>query len=235
MAMTRLLLYKPEQSYGELSNFFMLRTPVHFMGKQFSSTEHLFQFRKFVFDGASPASMEFAELVRCADTPYKAKLLASQRASNRWGWMKPINDIIEQYRAKGVSLRSDWESVKVDVMRECLLLKFESDLHCREILLQTGEVELVEHSPVDRFWGGGGDGSGKNMLGLLLQDVRRYIQDSPVLRNPSSGVPVSEHSLPSNRGTCQAFCRSEDSSTTVSKRPAPFPLSEDKTRSLLKK
>lgn len=39
-------------------------------------------------------------------------------------------------------------------------------------LLSTGTREIVEFSEKDAYWGNGGDGSGKNRLGVLLMEVR---------------------------------------------------------------
>ena len=40
------------------------------------------------------------------------------------------------------------------------------------LLLATGDSVIVEHTEADAFWGDGGDGSGKNMLGRILMEVR---------------------------------------------------------------
>jgi predicted NAD-dependent protein-ADP-ribosyltransferase YbiA (DUF1768 family) len=40
----------------------------------------------------------------------------------------------------------------------------------------TGEAPLVEESPTDSFWGVGTKGTGKNMLGTLLMQVRRQLR-----------------------------------------------------------
>ena len=33
-------------------------------------------------------------------------------------------------------------------------------------------VQIMEHTEKDAYWGDGGDGSGKNMLGRILMEVR---------------------------------------------------------------
>lgn len=38
--------------------------------------------------------------------------------------------------------------------------------------METGNRELIEHTEKDRYWGDGGDGSGKNRLGFLLMKLR---------------------------------------------------------------
>lgn len=57
-------------------------------------------------------------------------------------------------------------------MREAIRFKFTNHEDIKEILLSTGEDELVEDSPIDYYWGIGADGTGKNMLGKLLMELR---------------------------------------------------------------
>lgn len=71
-------------------------------------------------------------------------------------------------------LRADWETVKLDVMKELLILKFQQP-KMRELLLATGNVELIENNTwMDVFWGVC-KGKGENHLGRLLMEVRYEI------------------------------------------------------------
>ena len=36
-------------------------------------------------------------------------------------------------------------------------------------------MQIVEHTKNDAYWGDGGDGSGRNMLGRILMEVRRRL------------------------------------------------------------
>jgi predicted NAD-dependent protein-ADP-ribosyltransferase YbiA (DUF1768 family) len=45
-------------------------------------------------------------------------------------------------------------------------------------LLATGDAILIEHTRNDDYWADGGDGSGKNKLGLLLMQVREELKNS---------------------------------------------------------
>ena len=46
----------------------------------------------------------------------------------------------------------------------------------RAMLLGTGEAKLVEHTANDDYWDDGGDGTGKNVLGRILIDVREELR-----------------------------------------------------------
>jgi ribA/ribD-fused uncharacterized protein len=69
-------------------------------------------------------------------------------------------------RSRKEPLRRDWESVKVDIQHDDLT----------KLLLSTGDAKLVEHTTNDSYWGDGGDGSGKNMLGQILMEVREQLK-----------------------------------------------------------
>lgn len=71
-----------------------------------------------------------------------------------------------------VTLRPDWEKVKYQVMLECVKAKFEQHTDLQDLLLSTGDEEIVENSPIDSYWGCGADGKGQNMLGKVLMQVR---------------------------------------------------------------
>jgi ribA/ribD-fused uncharacterized protein len=79
---------------------------------------------------------------------------------------------------RSVTLRDDWEEVKIATMAEVLWEKFgRSPLI--ERLLETGEQTLIEgNSWGDQFWGAtwndNGDLEGRNVLGRLLMLIRDY-------------------------------------------------------------
>ena len=81
-----------------------------------------------------------------------------------------------------VALRSDWESVKEDVMFLGLCLKF-ADEQLADWLLETGDEELVEGTTWhDNEWGNCScpkctNIEGKNKLGKLLMRVRDMIKE----------------------------------------------------------
>ena len=75
-------------------------------------------------------------------------------------------------RSSPAAVRADWASAKVDVMRVALRAKFTQHAAARELLMSTGRARLVENSPNDYVWGNGRDGTGSNLLGVLLAELR---------------------------------------------------------------
>jgi N-glycosidase YbiA len=79
-------------------------------------------------------------------------------------------------RSRTLTLRGDWESVKVDVMRRAVRAKFEQHPDLAALLIGTGDARIVEHTRNDAFWGDAGDGSGANMLGCVLMEIRAQLR-----------------------------------------------------------
>ena len=74
-------------------------------------------------------------------------------------------------RGRKVTLRPDWEYIKIDVMEACLREKFKNPT-LRRLLLDTGDAELIEGNYWnDTFWGVC-RGQGRNELGKLLMKLR---------------------------------------------------------------
>lgn len=73
---------------------------------------------------------------------------------------------------KRVTLRKDWDGMKVAVMESLLFSKFRGNFELGQRLIQTGDAELVEgNNWGDTYWGVC-NGSGQNWLGVLLMKVR---------------------------------------------------------------
>lgn len=75
-------------------------------------------------------------------------------------------------------LRPDWEEIKDEVMLQVLRMKFSQNPEIAKELLATGDAILIKHTRNDDYWADGGDGSGKNKLGLLLMKVREELKNS---------------------------------------------------------
>ena len=75
-------------------------------------------------------------------------------------------------------LRPDWEEVKDEVMLQALRMKFSQNPDIAKELMATGDAILIEHTRIDAYWSDGGDGSGKNKLGLLLMQVREELKNA---------------------------------------------------------
>jgi hypothetical protein len=73
----------------------------------------------------------------------------------------------------------NWNAMKLNWMKTCLEAKFKHR-EMAEALLKTGVNPLIEASKSDAFWGIGKKENGKNMLGLLLMQLRERLQKEGV-------------------------------------------------------
>lgn len=140
--------YRTRDPFGCFSNF--SKHPIELDGKIWDTTEHYFQAKKFE---GHPDEEE----VRLTPTPMQAAKMGRERS-------RP--------------LRSDWENVKEDIMLAALKAKFTQYPDLQEVLLETGDAFLIEHTANDSYWGNGGDDSGKNRLGHLLMQLREELQEN---------------------------------------------------------
>lgn len=75
-------------------------------------------------------------------------------------------------KGRTVTLRADWESEKINIMRDICRIKFESNRELKNSLIRTAGYELVEGNWwKDYFWGVC-DGRGRNELGKILMSLR---------------------------------------------------------------
>lgn len=81
--------------------------------------------------------------------------------------------------------RTDWYQIREDIMLEILRAKFKQHDDLRELLLATGDAYLIENNSRDAFWADGGDGKGKNRLGILLMQLRGELGGIGVVSKPA--------------------------------------------------
>lgn len=147
------LMFKPfyfnrAVKYGPalgLSNFSLHSVSIPNFGT-FPTAEACFQAFK------DPNNNEYVERLVRARTPSIAKSIGSKS-----------------------NIRSDWDQIKVQIMYNIIFHKFDQHEDIRQHLLRTGLRPLIEHTKYDLYWGDGGDGSGKNVFGKLLTQLRNKL------------------------------------------------------------
>lgn len=77
---------------------------------------------------------------------------------------------------RAVLLRADWSAVRIQLMTEIVYAKFMQHPALQELLLNTGDVPIVEeNSWNDTFWGTC-NGRGQNHLGKILMNIRENLR-----------------------------------------------------------
>lgn len=148
MKVKEIKFYKVNDDYGFMSNF----APYPFSdgSRIWTTSEHYFQAQKFLVP-------QIQEKIRQIVSPMDAAIEGRNRQN---------------------PLRADWEEVKDEVMLQALRMKFSQNPEIAKELLATGDAIIIEHTRNDAYWADGGDGSGKNKLGLLLMQVREELKKS---------------------------------------------------------
>jgi N-glycosidase YbiA len=148
--------YKVDAAYGCFSNFsphsIVLPTDSanQLVGEKWATVEHYYQAHKF--QGTKLAYL-MAE-IQAAPTPELAAKIG---------------------RHPDHQPRADWNQAKCEIMYRAVWQKFRTHLDIRQTLLDTLDLEIIEDSPVDYFWGCGIDRTGANHLGRILMQVRREL------------------------------------------------------------
>jgi hypothetical protein len=148
--MTEIRFYRSTGEHGFLSNLYPIVIIVKIDGQDvgFGSVEQAYQYRK-------TPNKQIAEYIRAAPYPRLAAVVGHG--------LFPYD------------VTPNWNQIKVEWMRTCLEAKFTGKM--AEALLKTGDAVLIEGSKSDAFWGAGKKGNGKNMLGLLLMQLRERLKE----------------------------------------------------------
>jgi N-glycosidase YbiA len=136
-----------EQEFYVLSNFSSFK--VNWLGVIFDTSEHAYHWTRFP-----------------NGSPERTVILESASA----------HDAFRFAQENKAHQLSNWDAVKVGVMRDILRAKAEQHEYVRRKLLETGERQLVENSWRDDFWGWGPNRDGRNTLGRLWMEVREEMR-----------------------------------------------------------
>jgi ribA/ribD-fused uncharacterized protein len=83
--------------------------------------------------------------------------------------------------SRGILLVSNWDAIKVDVMRACLYQKFNQEPY-KSLLIETGDAYIQEGNFWgDTFWGVDLNSKlGENRLGKMIMEIRDELKSETV-------------------------------------------------------
>jgi ribA/ribD-fused uncharacterized protein len=140
--------YKTAWPWGYFGNF--SRHPIKLDGAEWPTTEHYYQAQKFV-----RTDPEHMDAIRVTE---KAGVAANMG------------------RDRNHPLDPAWEEIKYHVMLLALIAKFTQNDDCNAMLLTSGDRHIIEDTGQgrddDHIWGDGSTGTGQNLLGKALMEVR---------------------------------------------------------------
>ena len=145
---------KTKESYGGMSN--MCSGYPFILGYHgFLTSEHLYQVCRF------NEHRDIQKIVQNEKSPMGSKMKSKKYISYT---------------------RRDWSDVRVDIMDLCIRMKLKCNWRkFGSLLLSTGEMDIVEDSHKDGFWGCVSDTNdrfvGSNVLGKLLMNLRDELRN----------------------------------------------------------
>lgn len=127
-------------------------------GVKFCNTEQYFMYQKAITFN----DFTTAKAILNTENPFEAKALGRQ---------------VRNYDEKV------WNEKRYEVFRKANIMKYSQNPDLHKMLMDTGNLILVECNPNDKIWGIGlsieeakntnpGNWQGQNLLGLVLMDVR---------------------------------------------------------------
>lgn len=158
-----------------LSNFYA--TPIELNGKTYPSVEHAYQASKFLTVDWSNIQQETKDEIKellklkgySAQIIYGDELFIDEKMTA--GNIKTIADVLRKYGYAD----KEWEDKRVKIMINILLQKFKSE-EMKIKLRETNGKELIEGNDWnDTLWGVC-DGSGRNILGIILMEIRNQAE-----------------------------------------------------------
>ncbi len=139
---------KTSEPFGGLSNM-AAGFSLNINGTIIPTAEHLYQACRF------PNNPEIQEAIISEPSPMKAKWISRKYIDHS---------------------RSDWNTVRVKIMKWCLRIKLSQNWEkFSEVLSQTENKPIVEFTHKDKLWGATQEGEnyvGTNALGRLLMELR---------------------------------------------------------------
>lgn len=117
----------------------------------------------------------------CVEGAFQAEKTQDEAEKQKLAGMRP--SYAKSY-GKKLPLRKDWDRVRVNIMRDLLYKKFTQNPELAKKLVATGDAVIMEQNTWgDTFWGMKPDGTGENMLGKLLMEMREH----PQVRRAANG------------------------------------------------
>lgn len=156
-----------EKPYGVFSNLY--KRPITFEERVYPTSEHAYQAGK-------ARKEEVRDWLMAAPSPS----LLAMAAHGLYQW----------------DIAPDWSRIKFDRMRAVLKAKFTQHSDLAAILLDTKDAVLIETATVDnavnRLWGEVPGKGGKNMLGIMLMEVRESMRQTSNKRRRKVTMQAAE-------------------------------------------
>ncbi len=130
----------------------------------------------YIFSNFSSFAIEWkGRLWMTSEHAYHSEKFFSDDLKESIHRTRSAHDALNLSHEHRVSYRSDWDQVKLDIMKQILHAKVAQHPYVKKKLLESGHRTLIEDSWRDDFWGWGPKKDGANHLGRLWMEVRSEV------------------------------------------------------------
>ena len=166
-------LFREEEKKGAFRK--MVEIHGHDTERQIFFYEHEF----YVFSNFSSFMVYWkGKMYLTAEHAYHTEKFEDEDLKNQIRFARSAHDAIKLANKNRDKYRSNWDDVKLGVMKEILRAKTDQHPHVKKKLLESGTRELVEDSWRDPYWGWGPNKDGENHLGKLWMELRDEFKNS---------------------------------------------------------
>lgn len=144
------IYFNADDKNEPFSNFFP--APINIGNTTYKTSEHYFLSQMFYNEVPEITSAETAE--------------------------KALEKANKKYETMPIHFQNDWENRRRNTtMLDGMTRKFQTHPNLRKMLIDTDDKKIVARSK-DNYWGDGGNGTGQNMLGQMLETIRKELRGS---------------------------------------------------------
>lgn len=144
-----LFCHAEDPEYGFLSNMYLQK--MVYAGDVWTSAEHCYQAQKFTH------------------IPKIYKEVCSAVSGN------VARDLAKKYKHQR---HENWNEVKEELLFDIMKIKFTTIPEMSHKLLATNNAVLIKSVPDDPFWGVLPDGTGENMMGEMIMNIRTFLKEN---------------------------------------------------------
>ncbi|MDO8520725.1 MAG: NADAR family protein [bacterium] len=131
----------------------------------------------YVFSNFSSFALEWkGKLWMTSEHAYHSEKFIDERLKEELQKTRSAHDAMKFAYANKDKYLSNWDEIKLGVMKKILLAKVAQHPYVKKKLLESGDRPLIEDSWRDAYWGWGPNKDGENHLGKLWMEVRDEVR-----------------------------------------------------------
>lgn len=133
----------------------------------------------YVFSNFSSFAIEWkGKLWMTSEHAYHSEKFDDEDLKERIRFARSAHDALMIAKENRDKYRSNWDDVKLGIMKDILRSKVKQHSYVEKKLLESKGREIIEDSWRDDFWGWGPNKDGQNHLGKIWMEIRQELTNS---------------------------------------------------------